>query len=73
MSNLARQCHTELFVVDENLPKLSKEIDVQLPTEIYEYNNAFILYTSGTTGKPKGEHYLMEKYVEKIIKIQCEF
>lgn len=57
MSNVSRQCQTELFVVDENLPKLSKEIDVQLPIEIYEYNNAFILYTSGTTGKPKGKYY----------------
>lgn len=69
MSNVSRQCQTELFVVDENLPKLSKAIDVQLPTEIYEYNNAFILYTSGTTGKPKGAYYLVATFVLHFIYI----
>lgn len=55
MSNLAHKCETELFIVEGELPKLSKQIDEQLPTEIFEYNNAFILYTSGTTGNPKGK------------------
>lgn len=67
MSNVSQKCQTELFVVEGDLPKLSKQIDEQLPTEIFEYNNAFILYTSGTTGKPKGKYEYLLLLLKKII------
>lgn len=57
MSHLSNKCQTELFVLNEKLLKTysSNQIDDQLPTELFLYNNAFILYTSGTTGQPKGK------------------
>lgn len=53
LSNLSKDYKTDLFIVEDPL-KFSKENDDQLPFDILEYTNAFILYTSGTTGKPKG-------------------
>lgn len=53
LSNLSKDCRTDLFIVEDPL-HTSKETDDQLPLDIFEYTNAFILYTSGTTGKPKG-------------------
>lgn len=62
MGDLSKKANVKLYVLDEDLLKNSKTknsidtsmLDNILPLDFYRDHDAMILYTSGTTGKPKG-------------------
>ncbi|XP_074036816.1 acyl-CoA synthetase family member 3 [Leptinotarsa decemlineata] len=62
MQKVSKNTHNRMHVLDEKL-KLNctqkvttsqNDLEGGLPLEFYDNNNALILYTSGTTGSPKG-------------------
>lgn len=66
MREIAETTNTNLYIIDEGLQKKCTQKETEgpeslrgkLPSTFDENSNAFILYTSGTTGNPKGETYL---------------
>lgn len=62
MQSVAKKANKKLLVLDDNLrqnaarniPKKNEDLEAGLPPDFYLKNNAMILYTSGTTGNPKG-------------------
>lgn len=58
---------TKLYVLDEKLqqnatehtPKNDNDLRAGLEPEFYNKASAMILYTSGTTGNPKGEFFFV--------------
>lgn len=50
--NVCSSVRVDAHAVDSDLSSLLHEFS--LPIDFYQYANAMILYTSGTTGKPKG-------------------
>lgn len=66
MQSVAKKANKKLLVLDDNLrqnaarniPKRNEDLEAGLPPDFYLNNNAMILYTSGTTGQPKGNYNL---------------
>lgn len=64
MQHVAKRTNKKLLVLDDKLrqtatrkiPKCLGDLEGGLPKKFYDNSNALILYTSGTTGKPKGKH-----------------
>ncbi|GLV36366.1 Acyl-CoA synthetase family member 3 [Carabus blaptoides fortunei] len=62
MQAVANKANKKLLILDDKLrqnaartiPKKTADLEGGLPGEFYAKNNAMILYTSGTTGSPKG-------------------
>ncbi|CAH0550700.1 unnamed protein product [Brassicogethes aeneus] len=62
MQKVARNSQTKLHVLDDklrlncaqNLANSESDMTTNLPSSFYDSRNAMILYTSGTTGSPKG-------------------
>lgn len=60
---VVKNTDTKLYILDDKIkhsatehsPKTDHDLRVGLPPEYYNRANAMILYTSGTTGNPKGE------------------
>lgn len=63
MQRVVKNTGTKLFVLDDKLqqnaiervPKQQRDLEGGLSADFYNKGNAMILYTSGTTGNPKGE------------------
>ncbi|GJQ78655.1 hypothetical protein Trydic_g11758 [Trypoxylus dichotomus] len=59
---VSKNCKTKLLILDEKLrqnasqmnPCKKSDMEGGLPPDFYNKSNAMILYTSGTTGQPKG-------------------
>lgn len=62
--NIGKKTNASVYILDDELCKTSmqkvaeKQDDMEggLSYDFYNKNNAMILYTSGTTGKPKGNY-----------------
>lgn len=74
MYRVARNCNKELLVLDDKMrhnattmnPTKKVDTEAGLSKDFYNRSNAMILYTSGTTGNPKG------KYVFKHLTHWCD-
>lgn len=61
-TRIARNSNIQVCILDDKIkincaerkPKEKNELEVGLPQKFYNKGNAMILYTSGTTGSPKG-------------------
>lgn len=64
MQRVVKNTGTKLFVLDDKLqqnaiekvPQQQRDLEGGLSADFYNRGNAMILYTSGTTGNPKGKH-----------------
>lgn len=62
MQRVVKNTSTKLYVLDDKLrqnavekvPQQNKDMEAGLNVSFYNKENAMILYTSGTTGNPKG-------------------
>ncbi|XP_017771988.1 PREDICTED: acyl-CoA synthetase family member 3, mitochondrial [Nicrophorus vespilloides] len=62
MNRVAKNCNKQLLVLDDKLrqnatqkvPSRQCDMDAGLSKDFYNRSNSMILYTSGTTGNPKG-------------------
>lgn len=65
MERVSKVTHARLHVLDDKIKlnsvekKATSQSDMEggLPLEFYDTSNAIILYTSGTTGSPKGNKF----------------
>lgn len=78
MQRVSKVTQATLHVLDDKMKmncvdkKIVSQSDMEggLQQEFYDTSNALILYTSGTTGSPKG-NMLVFKLVPWISKISC--
>lgn len=77
MQKVSKNIHSPVYVLDNKL-KLNcaqkhaesrSDLEGGQPSEFYDKNNAMILYTSGTTGSPKGKTYFSESFHLRITNI----
>lgn len=65
MHKVSKNTHSPLYVLDDKLKLNCAQIHAETqsdleggqPSDFYDNSNAMILYTSGTTGSPKGKLY----------------
>lgn len=73
MQSVANKTNKKLLVLEDklrlhstrNIPKKTEDLEGGLPADFYVKNNAMILYTSGTTGNPKGIYFFETPFFQK--------
>lgn len=64
MQRVSRNTQARLHVLDDKMklncvqkkPSTQSDLEAGLPLDFYDTSNAMVLYTSGTTGSPKGKY-----------------